>query len=184
MSAPATVTCPDVGDQRCGAAYIFYRHQGGANNWGFVPFSQIAIAKLAKDMKPLIYREGVAIAEVEGEPAAFAVALPNLNEAIADLNGSLLPFGWAKLLYRLKAGKIKTGRMLLMGVRQKFQGGTLGAALAFSVIGWVHEGMRRRGFTGGELSWVLEDNLQARKVIETAGGKPYKTYRVYEKALV
>ncbi len=154
-----------------------------ANNWGFVPFSQVEIAKVAKDLKPLIDAECVAIAEVEGEPAAFAVGLPNLNEAIADLDGALLPFGWAKLLYRLKAGKIRTARMPLMGVRRKFQGGTLGAALAFAVINRAHQGLRRRGFESAELSWVLEDNLQAQSIIETAGGRPYKTYRIYEKAL-
>jgi hypothetical protein len=154
-----------------------------ANNWGFVPFSEVEIAKVAKDLKPLIDADCVAIAELEGEAVAFAVGLPNLNEAIADLDGALLPFGWAKLLYRLKAGKIRTARMPLMGVRQAYQGGTLGAALAFAVIGRAHEGLRRRGFASTELSWVLEDNLQAQKIIEAAGGVPYKTYRIYEKAL-
>jgi GNAT superfamily N-acetyltransferase len=154
-----------------------------SNNWGFVPFSDIAIAKLGKDMRPLIREDFVSIVEIDAKPAAFAIALPNLNEVIADLNGALLPFGWAKLLYRLKRGKLRTARMPLMGVRKKYQGGTFGAALAYTVIQRVHESVRRAGFVGGELSWVLEDNLPARKVIEAAGGVPYKTYRIYEKAL-
>ncbi len=154
-----------------------------SNNWGFIPFSDVEIAKLAKDMRPLIREDFVSIVEIDGEPAAFAIALPNLNEAIADLNGALLPFGWAKLLYRLKAGKIRNIRMPLMGVRKKYQGGSLGGALAYTVIYKVHENVQRAGFSGGELSWVLEDNTAARKVIEAAGGVPYKTYRIYEKAL-
>jgi hypothetical protein len=154
-----------------------------SNNWGFIPFSEVEIAKIAKDMRPLIREDFVCIVEIDGDPAAFALALPDLNEAMADLNGALLPFGWAKLLYRLKAGKITRVRMPLMGVRKKYQGGAKGAALAYTVIEKVHENVQRAGFAGAELSWVLEDNLPARKVIEAAGGVPYKTYRIYEKAL-
>ncbi len=154
-----------------------------SNNWGFIPFSEVEIAKIAKDMKPLIREDFVCIVEIDGDPAAFALALPDLNEAMADLDGALLPFGWAKLLYRLKAGKIARVRMPLMGVRKKYQGGAMGAGLAYTVIEKVHENVRRAGYKGAELSWVLEDNLPARKVIEAAGGVPYKTYRIYEKAL-
>jgi hypothetical protein len=154
-----------------------------SNNWGFIPFSEVEIAKIAKDMKPLIREDFVSIVEIDGDPVAFALALPDLNEAIADLDGALLPFGWAKLLYRLKTGKITRVRMPLMGVRKRYQGGAMGAGLAYTVIERVHENVRRAGYKGAELSWVLEDNLPARKVIEAAGGVPYKTYRIYEKAL-
>ncbi len=154
-----------------------------SSNWGFIPFSEVEIAKIAKDMRPLIREDFVCIVEIDGEPVAFALALPDLNQAIADLDGALLPFGWAKLLYRLKAGKISRVRMPLMGVRKKHQDGVLGAALAYTVVRKVYEGVRRAGFRGAELSWVLEDNLPARNLIETGGAVPYKTYRIYEKAL-
>jgi GTP:adenosylcobinamide-phosphate guanylyltransferase len=64
-----------------------------SNNWGFIPFSEVEIAKIAKDMRPLIREDFVCIVEIDGDPAAFALALPDLNEAMADLNGALLPFG-------------------------------------------------------------------------------------------
>ncbi len=154
-----------------------------SENWGFVPLSDSQLAKLAKDLKLLIREDFVAIAAVDGKPAAFAVSLPNLNEAIADLNGSLLPFGWAKLIYRVKAGKIRSARMPLMGVRRKFHGTPLGAAMAFAVIDLVHRGNLRHGITEGELSWVLEDNHATRSLIEAGGARPYKIYRIYEKDL-
>jgi hypothetical protein len=154
-----------------------------SGNWGFVPLSAAEIAKLAKDLKPLIMDDSLAIAEIDGTAAAFAIALPNLNEAIIDLDGSLLPFGWAKLLYRLKFGKIRSVRMPLMGVRQRYHGTPWGAALAYAVIGKVNQGMRARGYTTGELSWILEDNAGTRRIIESIGAVAYKTYRVYEKAL-
>ena len=154
-----------------------------SENWGFVPFTDRAIDRTAKDLKPIIREELVCIAEVNGEPAAFGVGLPNLNEAIADLHGSLLPFGWARLLFRLKAGRIRSGRLPLMGVRRKYHGTFLGAALAWTVIDRLHRAFARLGFREAELSWILEDNLPMRRMIEATGAEAYKTYRVYEKAL-
>lgn len=154
-----------------------------SENWGFVPLSDAEIDHLGKEMKPLIRKELVCIVEVDGRPAAFGVSLPNLNEAIADLNGELLPFGWAKLLFRLKAGRIRSARLPLMGVRREFQGGPLGAALAFAVIDRLHRNHVKRGFRRAELSWILEDNVAMRKMIEARGATPYKTYRVYQKDL-
>ena len=117
-------------------------------------------------------------------PAAMIVILPNLNEAIADLGGRLLPFGWAKLLWRLKGGQLTTARVPLMGVRRAFASTALGAALAFAVIDAARHGALRAGFPYVEMSWILEDNLPMRRIIDRAGGRVYKTYRIYEKALV
>ena len=155
-----------------------------AENWGFIPMSPAEAAFLAKNLKPLITPEFVAIAEVDGEPAAMAVTLPNVNEAIADLDGRLLPFGWAKLLWRLKVKGTRTGRMPLMGVRRRYQKGPLGLALALGVIDAVHRYHQARGTKCGELSWVFEDNRPVRRIIEMLGAKPYKTYRLYQKDLV
>ena len=155
-----------------------------SNNWGFVPFTAAEVAHLATELKPLIRPGLVCIAEVGGEPAAMAVSLPNLNEAIADLGGALLPFGWAKLLWRLKVGRIKTVRGPLMGVRRQYHSGWQGAALTFAVIDAVHGRLMAEGFERAEMSWVLETNRPMRRLMDAVGARPYKTYRVYEKALV
>ena len=155
-----------------------------SENWGFVPFTAAEIKHLAKSMKPLIREKLVSIVEVGGEPAAMAVSLPNLNEAIADLNGVLLPFGWAKLLWRLKVAPMRSARCLLMGVRKKYHNSVLGSALAFTVIGAIYRDLNAAGFDYAELSWVLENNHAMRKIIDACGARHYKTYRVYEKALV
>ena len=154
-----------------------------SGNWGFVPLTEAEIDRLARDMKPLLRDDHVCIAEVDGEPAAFGVALPNLNEAIADLGGALLPFGWARLLWRLKAGRMRTARLPLMGVRRRYQNSPFGAALAFAVIERLHAAFARRGFERGELSWILEDNRPMRHILRAIGAVPYKTYRVFEKDL-
>jgi len=155
------------------------------DNWGFVPMTEAEVRHLAKSLRPLIKAEWVCIGEVEGEPAAFTVTLPNINEAAADLDGRLFPFGLFKLLWRLKVRGTRTGRMPLMGVRKRYQRGVLGAALALGVIDRVHRYHKGRGRVhGAELSWVLEDNRPTRRLIEQLATRAYKTYRVYQKDLV
>ncbi len=154
-----------------------------SGNWGFVPFTAAEIGHLATSLKPLIRADLVCIAEVGGEAQAMAVALPNLNEAIADLGGRLLPLGWARLLWRLKVRGLRTARVPLMGVRRRHHGTPLGAALAFAVVDDIHRHLAAAGFDRAELSWVLEDNQAMRRMVEAIGARAYKTYRVYEKAL-
>jgi hypothetical protein len=154
-----------------------------ANNWGFVPFTHDEFLTIGHEMLLIISDDFIQIAEVDGEPAAFIVMLPNVNEAIADLNGRLLPFGWAKLIWRLKVKYPRSARVPLMGVRQKFQRTRLGPGLAFAVIHAVRNASVARGVKRVEMSWILENNAGMRNIIETIGGKVSKRYRMYEKAL-
>lgn len=154
-----------------------------AKNWGFIPFTPHEFTHLVKDLKMLLKKQLVRIAEVDGIPAAFVVLLPNLNEAIYDLNGALFPFGWLKLLWRLKVKCPQTGRILLMGTLSKYQKTLLGAALAYRVIGDMQEAVIKYGIKKVELSWVLENNVGVRDIIEDFGGRQYKTYRIYGKEL-
>jgi GNAT superfamily N-acetyltransferase len=122
-------------------------------------------------------------AEIDGEIAGFIVILPNVNEAIRDLGGKLAPFGWAKLLWRLKVRRVKTARVPLMGVRKAFSGTKRGQLLPFLLIEAARGRARDLGYKTVELSWILEDNLPMRHILEAVGSHPYKTYRLYEKSL-
>lgn len=154
-----------------------------SNNWGFVPFTEAEFRELGKALRIMLPDELVQIAEVDGEPAAFIVGLPNLNEAIRDLNGRLLPLGIFKLLWRLKVRFPKTSRVPLMGVRKQYQQKLMGAALAYGVIGAIQHALYTRGAPHCELSWILENNRGMRDIIENIGGKVYKRYRIYQKPL-
>jgi hypothetical protein len=154
------------------------------DNWGFVPLTEAEVALAAKTMKPLVVPDLVWFAELDGVPTAMILALPNVNEAIGDLNGRLLPFGWAKLLWRLKVKGLKSARVPLMGVRMALRNTPLGAALAMMVIDQLRANGKRLGIEHAELGWILENNAVVRRMIEQVGGKPYKTYRLYEKPLV
>ncbi len=155
-----------------------------SNNWNFVPFTNKEFDHLGKDLKMLADEELVKIAEIDGKPAAFMVLLPNINEVIRDLNGRLLPFGWLKILWRLKVKYPKSARIPLMGVRRRYHDSLIGAALAFGVIAGVKEPAMKRGLKEVELSWILEDNMGMRNIIESLGGRVYKTYRMYSKKLI
>ncbi len=154
-----------------------------ADNWGFVPMTDAEVRYMANNMKLLIRPELVRIVERHGEPVAMIVALPDLHEALAGLDGRLLPFGWARLLWRLKVRGVPGARVLLMGVRQAHRGGFLGGALAALLVSRMHAAAAAAGYREVELSWVLEDNRPTRRLIESVGGVRDKTYRVYAKEL-
>jgi hypothetical protein len=154
-----------------------------SENWGFVPFTREEFSSIGHEMLLLIPDDFIQIAELDGKPAAFIVLLPNLNEAIADLNGRLLPLGWARLLWRLKVRFPESGRVPLMGVRRAYHNTRYGPGLAFSVIDAVRHPAMREGMREVELSWILEDNMGMRNIIESIGGHVSKRYRMYQKAL-
>jgi hypothetical protein len=154
-----------------------------SGNWNFVPMTREEIVHLGKMLKMLVTGEHIAIAFFDGEPAAMAVTLPDINGMIADLDGRLLPFGWAKLLWRLKFRKHAGARLPLMGVKARYRGSVVSAMLALALIDTVRNFHLSRGTLRGELSWVLEDNTPLRRILDAIGAVPYKTYRIYEKSL-
>lgn len=153
------------------------------DNWGFVPLTEAEVDHMAKALKPLIHPQLVWIAEAKGEAMAFGVALPNLNEAIRGLHGRLLPFGWARLLWRLKVAGVGSGRIPLMGVRQAYGRRYIGSIVAFFIIDGMRREADKRGMEWLELSWILESNRPMRRILEALDCEVYKTYRIYEKAL-
>ena len=109
--------------------------------------------------------------------------IPDLNEAIRDIKGSLFPFGWAKLLWRLKVSGVKQARIPLMGLRKEYHNTRTGLSIVAKLCETVFDAARQKGFTHCELSWILEDNPGMKSICEQASAVPYKTYRMYEKRL-
>jgi hypothetical protein len=155
-----------------------------SSNWGFVPLTDSEIAYVGKKLKPIVYEDLIRIAEVDGEPVAFMMTLPDLNEKLAGYGGSLLPFNWAKLLWWLRAPKVRTMRVPLMGVVKTMQATRLASQLAFMLIEFIRrDAVGKYGATRGEFGWVLDDNGPMRSVGEAINGHINKVYRIYEKAL-
>ncbi|MEO9971614.1 MAG: hypothetical protein ABJG15_17595 [Hyphomonadaceae bacterium] len=154
-----------------------------ANNFNFVPYSDVQVQHMAKEMKILIDPAGFWFGEVDGEAKGFILMLPNLNEAIRDLDGRLFPFGWAKLLWRLKVDGLKSARVPLNGISQDIQKKRSGSALMLALFETCYGAMRPRGIEEVELSWILEDNIDVQNMIKLSSASVYKTYRLYQKSL-
>lgn len=154
-----------------------------SENWGFIPFSDEQISHMAKEIRPIIFNEGLWIGYINEEPAAFIWMIPDLNEITQGLDGKLLPLGWAKLIWRLKVKGAKQARIPLMGLRKTHQNTRKGLALVAQLCETVFESGRKKGFTHCELSWILEDNEGMIGICEQAEAKNYKTYRMYEKEI-
>ena len=155
-----------------------------SDNWGFVPLTDAEIAYAGKKMKPLVYEDLIRIAEIDGEPVAFMMTLPDLNEKIKDFGGSLLPFNWAKLLWWLRKPQANRMRVPLMGVVKKLQGTRMASQLAMMLIEYIRrDATSRYGATHGDFGWVLASNGPMVSVGEAVGGKVDRIYRIYEKTL-
>src|SRR3954468_17662032 len=155
-----------------------------SSNWGYVPLTEAEIAYAGKKLKPIIYNELVRVAEIDGEPVAFMITLPDINELIKDLNGELFPFGWAKLLWRLRKPRTRRVRVPLMGVATQLHHTRIASQLAFMLIEFTRrDAVAKFGATHGEFGWILEDNKGMLSIAQLPGAKVNHRYRIYEKAL-
>jgi hypothetical protein len=153
-------------------------------NWGFVPLTEPEIKDVGVKLKPIVFNDLIRIAELDGKPVAFMITLPDLNEPIKPLNGSLLPFGWAKLLWWLRKPKAKTMRVPLMGVVKELQSSRMASQLAFMMIEYIRRAaVEHYGASRGEIGWVLDDNQGMNAIANTIESRVNKVYQIYEKAI-
>jgi len=155
-----------------------------SNNWGYVPLTEAEIAYAGKKLKPIIYNELVRVAEIDGEPVAFMITIPDINELTKDLNGELFPFNFIKLLWRLRKPRTKRARVPLMGVAKKLHHSRMASMLAFMMIEYSRrEACGKFGIEVGEFGWILEDNKGMLSIAELPSAQVNHRYRIYEKAL-
>jgi hypothetical protein len=154
-----------------------------SDNWGFVPLTNAELDKMAKDLKMIMVPEITRIAYIDGEPAGVALGVPNINEVVKSMGGSLNPVSLVKMLWWLKVSKPKSGRLIILGIRKKFRKVRRYAGLSAFLYVEMHKAGAKLGMTSAELGWTLEDNSAVNVGIKLMGGKIHKKYRVYEKAL-
>lgn len=147
-------------------------------NWGFVKMTDEEFDFLANDLKTIADPDYALIAEINGKPAGFALALPDINQClIHNKNGSLLPGIWHLLT---KKKKINLLRIIVLGILPQYQ-----RTGADAVLYWeLGTRGKPKGIEYGEASWILEDNEMMNKGLTTTMlGKVYKTYRIYQKEI-
>jgi hypothetical protein len=113
------------------------------------------VAYTGKKLKPLIKADLVQIAEYEGEPVAFMMTLPDMNEVLAKIGPKPSPLGWIKLLLWIWRPRVKTMRVPLMGVRKRLQSSRLASQLAFMMIEYIRaNSVANYGASRGEIGWI------------------------------
>jgi GNAT superfamily N-acetyltransferase len=145
-----------------------------SRNWGFVPMSKEEFVLMGKDMKQILKPDLVLIGESGGSMVGFALALPDVNQALKPARGRLFPTGLLKILYH--QGRIRSVRVLALGVVPEHRASGVAAAFYATLV----ENARRLGYERCEMSWILEDNVLMNRSLEVMGAKRYKTYRIYE----
>lgn len=155
-----------------------------SDNWGFVPLTDSEIAFVGKKLKALVFEDLIRVAELDGEPVAFMIVLPNINELLIDMDGSLLPFGWARLLWWLRKPKSRTLRVPLMGVVKNLQNSRMASTLAFMMIEFIRrDAVVEYGSEYGDIGWVLDDNQGMIAVAKAIEATENRVYRIYDKPL-
>lgn len=155
-----------------------------SRNWGFVPFTEKEKVYGARKLKAITKPDLNMIAEVDGEPVAFMLAWPDMNEQLASMNGRLLPFNWLRLVRWLRRPRVRNFRVPLMGVASHLQNSRMASQLAFMMIEYIRRvAVARHGAVRAEMGWVLEDNRGMIAITDAIGSIRNKEYRIYAKLL-
>ncbi len=147
------------------------------DNWGSVPMTDAEMDEMVKLFKPLAVPDLVLFAEIKGEPVGVSISIPDYNQVLKHLNGSLGVIGLAKFIYYRR--RITALRALVFGVLKEYRNAGLHAVLYYE----TEKAAIRHGFQSGELSWNLEDNDEINSFDASLGGEIYKKYRIYEMEL-
>ncbi|MBO7350612.1 MAG: hypothetical protein J6U18_03355 [Acetobacter sp.] len=151
--------------------------------WGNIPLTKNEVQDMLKTMKPVLRPEQYVLAEVNGEPAAVALVVPNMFDVCGDLGGAPTPLGWLTLLNRLFHHEFHSARVILLGIRKKYLSTAIRALLPACMI----DELMKRGhvlpYRTIELGWILETHDGLRKLVERITPTPYKRHRIYEKLL-
>lgn len=150
-----------------------------ANNWSSSPRTEEEFLEEAKALRTLVDKDIFVIAEDQGKMVGFFMALPDYNIPLKQINGRLNWLGLLKFLWYRR--RIDQGRVLAVCALPEYRRKMVAPALIY--LGREGGVQKKRPFRRAELSWVWEDNLPSRKIIEATGAKIYKTYRIYEKQL-
>ncbi|HET8813389.1 MAG TPA: hypothetical protein VFM51_00350 [Solirubrobacterales bacterium] len=153
-------------------------NEAWGDNWGFVPITDAEVEFQAKNLKQVLDEEWTFIAEKEGEVVGAALTLPDINQVMANLNGRLLPFGWAKFL--LGKRKIDRLRVFALGVKHDYRHTGVAAGLYLEHIKLAAQPDK---IHWGEMGWILETNKPMNRAMEGMGGKVVKKYRLFERRL-
>ncbi|MCE5188331.1 MAG: hypothetical protein LLF75_04010 [Eubacteriales bacterium] len=147
-----------------------------ADNWGYVPLELPVMEDMLRKLKLIVDPDAVWIVEYEGKPVGFCLGFPDINILLKRIDGKLLPFGWARLIFGAK--KLRDYRLFGLAVNPEWHKRALDALMYIH----LYENLKVKGIRM-EANYILEDNLHIKNALERLGMRHNKTYRIYEKPL-
>lgn len=158
-------------------------NQAWQPNWGFVPMTDEEMNSMAYELKQVIDPDLVLFAEKDGETVGFALAVPDINQALKA--GTAIPPGaknlpTAIMNVMMKKKQIKQVRIIILGILPKYHGQGIDALLYREIM----ERAVKKGMQRGEASWVLEDNIMMNRAAELMNANAYKRYRIFDRVIV
>jgi GNAT superfamily N-acetyltransferase len=154
-----------------------YSEEAWGETWGFVSYTDAEFDRLASELRLIADPDLVLFAELSGQTAGVAVALPDANQLFKRMRGRLFPFGIFHFLNRKRI--IDQMRVPILGLMPEYRNKGFDLVLMHE----IYERGMAKGYKRAELSWVLEDNKAINHAFEVGGAKLYKTYRIYQKKL-
>ena len=168
----------DDWDAEVGRAFDIYL-DAWEKNWGFVPVSEREFRHISKELKLVLDRSLPLIAEVDGEPVAFALTIMNVNPTLKKMDGKLNLRTISRLVWDLKiTNSVDSGRLILLGIRAPYRRRGLDSILFLETA----QRAKALGWWGGEIGWTLEDNVMVNRAIENFGCSPVAHYRLYTRS--
>jgi hypothetical protein len=159
---------------------VFHRlySESFADHWGFVPPTWEEFTFIASDLRHVLRRGMALVAELDGEPVGFVLAMPDLHAIVPrHARGRLSPWVLARTLWRWRS--LADVRVMLAGVLPAHR--RLGVHLP---LFWrLRSVLPDLGIPRAEISWVLRDNGPMRRALPLLGARPAKTYRLYARRL-
>lgn len=151
-----------------------------AKNWGFVPMNEKELDALVESLGQFFEPDFAFFAEVNGEPAGFALSIPDLNEALIRAYprpGVPEILSLIRVLWHWKLRPVIKGvRMPLMGVKAEYRNRGIETALFYYTL----MAILPTRYTYVDAGWVLETN-DLLKITDSFGAPRYKTFRFFEK---
>ena len=159
-----------------------YNDAWSDNAWA-TPVGEEEAKLISKLTLPVCYPGWIRIATYQGEDVAVAAHIPDANEALAGLDGKLLPVGFAKLLWRIHGRGVRRSRAPMTGVAKKWRDTRVAAHAVSGLVARSILDARKAGVEEIEYSWMLETNDAAINGVRNLPARHTRTFRIYDKLL-
>lgn len=150
-----------------------------ANRKEIPPITKKQTFHLLKKMKPILDKHLIWFGYYKGEPIAFFISIPEVNQIYKYLNGRFDLMAKLKLLWHVRMKTCRKAFGLLFGVVPEHQGKGVDGAIISEFKEVVQKKYNR--YDTYELGWIGDFNPKMIKVAEQIDAKVVKTHATYRK---